>query len=62
MSDFTYWWALVFSLFSCFSLQSNAEVPHIFQSNTPALASEVNDNFANLEGKILDRPLIGHPS
>ena len=33
------------AIFGCFFL---CEVPNIFQSNTPALAAEVNDNFSTL--------------
>ena len=44
---------LVFILVAPLLLNAvHAEVPNIFQTNTPALASEVNANFSNLDMKI----------
>ena len=44
---------LVFILVAPLLLNAvHAEVPNIFQTNTPALASEVNTNFSNLDMKI----------
>lgn len=47
-------------LFSCaiLALNVSAEIPHTFKANTPAKASEVNENFKYLDEKIEDKKSI----
>lgn len=47
---------LLTSLISTFCVQGyvSADVPHTFEPGTPALASEVNENFSDLDSRLAD--------
>ena len=46
--------ALVSAVLLVFSAQAQAEVPHTFTPGDPAVAAHVNENFSDLDGRIVD--------